>query len=133
VLLAPVAILALVVGAAVMGGHRVSPASAAASSNATEAPHELAVGIRPAASLAPSDAIAPFLNGPAIVAGVREEGTDALIGRLPFGLVGDTPTVYGEREDRFAKEPLYTPSSLAELQAPERHKLGPIRVGPYPR
>jgi hypothetical protein len=127
--------LALVVGIALIGGHRAGPSPVAVDA-AEPAPSQVARAEAPTTSpsLPPVPVLAgPILGGPVILAGEREEGTDGLMGRLPFGLAGDTPTVYWEREDRFAKEPLFTPSTLAELAAADHHKLGPIRVGPYPR
>ena len=40
----------------------------------------------------------------------REEGTDGLMGRLPFGLPDDTPLVRAERRDRFVTDDVRPPS-----------------------
>ncbi|HEV7809857.1 MAG TPA: hypothetical protein VGO64_04595 [Candidatus Limnocylindrales bacterium] len=41
----------------------------------------------------------------------REEGTDGLMGRLPFGLPNDTPLVRAERHDRFVTDDVRPPST----------------------
>jgi hypothetical protein len=101
-----------VVGVAVIGGHRVevpTPPSPSAPVVAAVAPDVV--------PLPPS--LAQVARVPVILTDKRHHGTDGLMGRLPFGLAGDSPTVFADRQDRFEMEPLIT-WSMATAHEPAR-------------
>jgi len=109
--------LAAVVGVAVFGGHRLETPPPAPS-----APAVVAV----AAPATPVPVYRPVPRIPVILTDQRVHGTDGLMGRLPFGLPGDSPTVFADRQDRFANEPLVTWSVPAahEPARPTFHQGG---------
>jgi hypothetical protein len=100
--LVPPAVLAIVVGLAVTGGHpdAVAPAPAP--------------GVAAATSSAPASA---FILGSSAVP-VRIVGGDGLMGRLPFAIPGGAPLQLAERVDRFTiddrrlSRPILPPSHL---------------------
>jgi hypothetical protein len=69
----------------------------------------------------------------------REEGTDGLMGRLPFGLEGDTPLVRVERAPRlhrFAIDDVVVSWSALDTTPPWVRRLGGLpnyRTDPYQR
>jgi hypothetical protein len=104
--------LALVVGVALAGSHRSDPVAVA------PAPATVQVATAPG----PVAPLPPVRRGPVILAGEYEHGTDGLMGRLPFGLAADTPTVYAERRDKFIID-----DTIVARSGPALH------MGRYPR
>jgi hypothetical protein len=98
-LLLPLGALAAVVGFAVVGGHREAT---------IDRPAAIAVAV-PAPTSAPVASVIAGLRSVATpvphVTTRREQGTDGLMGRIPFGLPDDMPTVRViERHDRFVTD-----------------------------
>jgi hypothetical protein len=54
----------------------------------------------------------------------REEGTDGLMGRLPFGLANDTPYPPAERVNKFTIDDVRTGWSAADDAPPWSRRLG---------
>jgi hypothetical protein len=66
----------------------------------------------------------------------REEGTDGLMGRLPFGLPGDTPLVRLERANRFTLDDVRVSWSGYDSTPPWVRRIGALsnfRTDPYQR
>ena len=87
----------VVVGIGVAGGHVEGPVRVAAVS-----PAPVAAAAAPSAAVArvvPAEAAATNNRSARIVG--REHGTDGLMGRLPFGIPGDSPLKWADRVDRF--------------------------------
>ena len=75
-------------------------------------------------------------NRPAVVPREREEGTDGLMGRLPFGLANDTPYPLAERVNKFTIDDVLTGWSASDDTAPWSRRLGGLanyRTDPYER
>jgi hypothetical protein len=75
-------------------------------------------------------------NRPAVAPREREEGTDGLMGRLPFGLANDTPYPLAERVNKFTIDDVLTGWSAADDTAPWSRRLGGLanyRTDPYER
>jgi hypothetical protein len=75
-------------------------------------------------------------NRPAAVPREREEGTDGLMGRLPFGLAYDTPYPPAERVNKFTIDDVLTGWSASDNAAPWSRRLGGLanyRTDPYER
>jgi hypothetical protein len=75
-------------------------------------------------------------NRPAIARREREEGTDGLMGRLPFGLANDTPYPLAERVNKFTIDDVLTGWSASDDAAPWSRRLGGLanyRTDPYER
>jgi hypothetical protein len=75
-------------------------------------------------------------NRPAVVPREREEGTDGLMGRLPFGLAYDTPYPPAERVNKFTIDDVLTGWSASDDAAPWSRRLGALtnyRTDPYER
>jgi hypothetical protein len=70
------------------------------------------------------------------VAREREEGTDGLMGRLPFGLANDTPYLPAERVNKFTIDDVRTGWSGSDDAPPWSRRLGGLanyRTDPYER
>jgi hypothetical protein len=102
--------MALIAIVAVALGGRLSSSRAVPAPVAAASPSAVAVaGASPEATLSPAATPSPRSDWPAAIgphrpppAGTRrEEGTDGLMGRLPFGLPDDTPLVRVEPVNRF--------------------------------
>jgi hypothetical protein len=106
-------------GAAVAVGSPAAVAVAAASPEATTPP---------AATTSPrSDwpaAISPRHPAPTVAPLPREHGTDGLMGRLPFGLPNDTPTIRVERANRFTLDDAAATRSGFDTTPPWVRRLG---------
>jgi len=66
----------------------------------------------------------------------REEGTDGLMGRLPFGLANDTPYPPAERVNKFTIDDIRTGWSASDDAPPWSRRLGGLvnyRTDPYER
>jgi hypothetical protein len=66
----------------------------------------------------------------------REHGTDGLMGRLPFGLPNDTPTIRVERANRFTLDDVQATWSGFDTTPPWVRRLGGLanfRTDPYQR
>ena len=75
-------------------------------------------------------------NRPAVAPRKREEGTDGLMGRLPFGLANDTPYPLAERVNKFTIDDVLTGWSAADDAPPWSRRLGGLanyRTDPYER
>jgi hypothetical protein len=129
-LLAPPIALLAVIGLAIAGGHRPDPADVAV------APRVESI---PPASQAPIAAVErAALTVPIAFAARREQGTDGLMGRLPFGIADDSPLVHVERRDKFIiddriltwLEPAYHEPNRPSFR---QGGLSNYRVDPYAR
>ena len=75
-------------------------------------------------------------NRPAVAPREREEGTDGLMGRLPFGLANDTPYPLAESVNKFTIDDVLTGWSASDDTAPWSRRLGGLanyRTDPYER
>jgi hypothetical protein len=75
-------------------------------------------------------------NRQAVALREREEGTDGLMGRLPFGLANDTPYPLAERVNKFTIDDVLTGWSAADDAPPWSRRLGGLanyRTDPYER
>ena len=73
---------------------------------------------------------------PAVPPLPREHGTDGLMGRLPFGLPNDTPTIRVERANRFTLDDVQATWSGYDTTPPWVRRLGGLtnfRTDPYQR
>jgi hypothetical protein len=75
-------------------------------------------------------------NHPAVAPRERGEGSDGLMGRLPFGLANDTPDPLAERVNKFTIDDVLTGWSAADDAPPWSRRLGALanyRTDPYER
>jgi hypothetical protein len=122
----PVALIAIV---AVALGGRISSSRALARPVPLASAAPVAVSVAsPAATPSPrSDwpaAIGPHRPAPAPAGTRREEGTDGLMGRLPFGLPNDTPLVHVEPVNRFTIDDVRVAWSGYDSTPPWVRRLG---------
>ena len=133
-MLLPPLVLIAVVAVAVLGRNASpQPAQAAAAS-----PAPAALGALAAVASAPAATPSPRSDWPSAVAArkaakplAREEGTDGLMGRLPFGLAGDTPIVgvpiiRPEPVNRFTIDDVRTAWSGFDTTPPWVRRLGAL-------
>ena len=107
----PIVALAGVIGLAVAGTDRSTSASPP-----EPLAGQVAAGAVPDAprSAEPRGTDSPTVISPAVrYLPSREHGTDGLMGRLPFGIAGDSPLVRAERRDKFIIDDIVRPSRIA--------------------
>ncbi len=112
------AVLAFAIGGRVMGesadaAPALTPAATAsvapAPTSADPSPPDVAAAEVPGTAWR-SDWPAAIRGTPPPYRRGREEGTDGLMGGLPFGLPNDTPLVPAERHDRFVTDDIRPPN-----------------------
>jgi hypothetical protein len=142
--LLPAVILIAVVAVAVVG--RIGGPGPVAD-HAGPAAQAAAPASAPGATKVPIATTSPRSDWPAALSGrapaaatvpplPREHGTDGLMGRLPFGLPNDTPTIRVERANRFTVDDVQATSSGFDTTPPwVRRPGGSVnsRKDPYQR
>ena len=139
-ILLPAVLLIAVVVVAVVG--RIGGPGRVAD-HAGDAARAVAPAIPPAATNEPLATTSRRSDWPAAIAGrgptatvqplPREHGTDGLMGRLPFGLPNDTPTIRDERTNRFTLDDVQAARSGFDTTPPWVQRRGGLtNVRPDP-
>jgi hypothetical protein len=141
--LLPAVILIAVVAVAVVG--RIGGPGPVAD-HAGPAAQAAAPASAPGATKVPIATTSPRSDWPAALSGrapaatvpplPREHGTDGLMGRLPFGLPNDTPTIRVERTNRFTLDDVPATRSGFDTTPPWVRRpawLAAVRTGSFQR